>query len=134
VSKSDKGVKYHCRVREVSEDKLEKLYKDTNEQCRDCMYDCKNEIQVNMHCINKKDRLNVNELNRLLKEENVNLQKFCEDYNLKLYILIEMLRGNQDLKFKYYTCIMDRLHMVKDGIQMNNEYQILARKTGVGIQ
>jgi hypothetical protein len=134
VGKQDKGMKYNCRVREVSNDKLEKLYKNINRQCQNCIYDCKNAVDENVNCNNKNTGLDINEINRLLREENVNLSRLCDNYSLKLYIMLDMLRGNRFLQLKYYTCLMDRLHMVKDGTQMNNEYQMLVRKAGVGIQ
>jgi hypothetical protein len=120
---SAKGEKYRCRVRLVTEEKLLKLYKNTDQECVDCMYDCKNEIEPNKDCINKKVRMELNEIITLLKEENVNMKKLCDSYGLKLYILIEMLRGNLILNFKYYTAILDRLHMVKNSEEINKEYQ-----------
>lgn len=123
VGKQDKGTKYFCRTRKVSPQKLEKLYKGVNDQCRNCMYDCKNEVNVDIECVNKKTRPDINEISEMLKEENVNLNRLCNDYNLKLYILMDMLRGNKDLSYKYYTCLMDRLHLVKDSDEINKEYQ-----------
>lgn len=131
MGKQDKGTKYFCRTRKVSPQKLEKLYKGINEQCRDCMYDCKNEVNADIKCVNRKIRPDINEISEMLKEENVNLNKLCEIYNLKLYILMDMLRSNKILSYKYFLCIYDRLHLVKDHDEINQEYQQM--KDGAGI-
>lgn len=96
------------------------------------MHDCKNEINEQERCKNRQSREDINEISNMLKEENVNLYKLCTNYNLKLYILMDALRGNRLLPYKYYICLMDRLHLVKNSDEINNEYQQL-KKDGVDI-
>lgn len=108
---SNKGAKIHYRLRYVSEDKMNKLYQHINAPCLECMHDCKNIVSDIEDCKNREQREDVNELIEMIKEQNVNLIKFAKDYNLKLDILLDMLRCNTILNYKYYKCICHRLHL-----------------------
>ena len=102
-----KTQKHKCKLKYVTESKLNKLYAGINENCINCKYDCKNECDLK--CNDKRYRESVNEIIDLLKENNVNLLRLCEDYGLKLNILLEMLQGNMILNYKYYTVINSRI-------------------------
>jgi hypothetical protein len=124
MTKVAKGIKYHCRVRKIRQEKIDKLYEKVNLQCQNCIHDCKNEVDNYNKCVNKKDaKYSLNEIIELLKDENINLLKLCNDNSLKLNILIEMLRSNKILSYKYYTVIMNRIGLVKNELEINSEYQ-----------
>lgn len=108
---SSKGAKIHYRLRYVSEDKMNKLYQNVSFPCVQCKFDCKNMVSDIEDCENREYRESINEIIEMIKEQNVNLIRFAEDYNLKLNILLDMLRGNMILNYKYYTCICHRLHL-----------------------
>lgn len=118
-----KGTKHKCRIKEVSEDKLNKLYYHTNSCCIECINDCKNQKSDTEVCENRVQGESLNELIDLIKEENINLVRFCEDYNLKLEYLLKMLKGDMILSYKYYICIQDRLHKVYNHEEANKIYE-----------
>lgn len=108
---NSKGVKIHYRLRYVSEDKINKLYQRISYPCIQCMHDCKNCVGDTEDCVNREQREDLNEIVEMIKSEKVNLIRFVDDYNLKLDILLDMLRGNKILSYKYYKCICHRLHL-----------------------
>lgn len=120
---SKKGGKYKCRLREINEDKLNKLYLHVNNNCINCINDCKNQKSDTEICENRIQGESLNELIEIINDENINLIRFCEDYNLKLEYLLKMLKGNQILSYKYYICIQDRLHNIPDSCEINKKYE-----------
>lgn len=123
MGRSTKGLKHNCRLHHVKEDKLDKLYFHINNCCVNCINDCKNFKMDTEVCENRIQGESLNELIELIQEENINLLRFCEDYNLKLEYLLKMLKGDNILKYKYYICLQDRLHNVKNNEQINQEYE-----------
>jgi len=107
----NKGTKIHYRLRNVSDDKINKLYKNINYPCIQCMHDCKNCINDTEDCANREQREDLNEIIEMIRDEKINLIRFAEDYNLKFDVLLNMLRANEILNYKYYKCICHRLHL-----------------------
>ena len=118
-----KGTKHKCRLKEISEEKLDKLYSHINHCCINCINDCKNQKSDVEICENRVQGESLNEIIELIQDEGINLIRFCEDYNLKLEYLLKMLKGKQILSYKYYICIQDRLHNIKDSCEINKEYK-----------
>lgn len=105
-----KGTKIHNRVRKIRCDTLEKLNKTLNLPCKTCCNDCKNHND-SLKCINYSQAIETNDLIEMLKEQNVDLDAFCDKYILKKEFLLEMLKGHMCLKYKYYICLCTRLHV-----------------------
>lgn len=106
-----KGTKIHNRVRKIRCDTLEKLNKNIPLICQRCCNDCKGCIKDLAVCINYSEAISTNDLIEKLKEQNVDLDRFCDDYSLKKEYLLEMLKGHDFLMYKYYVCLCKRLHI-----------------------
>ena len=107
-----KGIKIHNRVRRIRKDTLEKLTLKVPYLCSSCCNDCKGIIRDDTcDCINYVRAIETNDLIDKLKYYNVDLDRFCKDYNLKKEFLMEMLKGRMYLKYKYYICLCKRLHI-----------------------
>lgn len=105
-----KGIKIHNRVRRIRKDTLEKLALTVPYLCSSCCNDCKGMIKDDTcDCINYVRAIETNDLIDKLKYYNVDLDRFCKDYNLKKEFLMEMLKGRMFVKYKYYICLMHRL-------------------------
>lgn len=133
MSKQRKNVKRICRLKEVSQDKLDKLYLKIPFPCIDCQHDCKGMVSDIEDCPNRVQRESINELIEMIKEEQVDLIRLCDTYDIKFDYLLRMLRGEEILCYKYYWIIKNRLHMVKDSEEINKEYNTLYNHKEVGV-
>lgn len=75
-----------------------------NNSCALCTNDCDQYTQ-NERCQNYVKCRPIAEYLRIIKEQNRNLHKFCEEYNLKYNELMKMLRYKTRMKFKYRKCL-----------------------------
>ena len=48
-------------------------------------------------------------VSEMIKQQNVNLRRFCKQNSLKLYCLLNMLKGKQMFKYKYKMKLNERL-------------------------
>lgn len=78
------------------------------ERCHNCMMDCKKKFDESK-CENYKKGYNRFEYMKMIKEQNLNKRKFCNEYNLKLTYLNKMLEGKIELKYKYRIALNNRL-------------------------
>lgn len=76
--------------------------------CLSCMNDCRR-YTCNTPCENYVKAIPIDELNEIIRYQNVNLRRFCKDNNLKLYILQDMLKGKIPPIYKYLKLLSDRL-------------------------
>ncbi len=114
--KSKKGKKISNRIRKVSEKTLFKLYNNLPFRCQSCCYNANCDYMSNfmndtMDCENHERAFELNELIEMIKEQNINLEAFCDKYNLKIEFLKEMLRGKILMNYKYYVSLCTRLHV-----------------------
>jgi len=79
-------------------------------QCAGCMMDCENYVKGEK-CQNFKKAKSVSEYNKIIREENRNLHKFCDKNNLKYSELMKMLRYKIRFKYKYRVLIEDFLYL-----------------------
>ena len=113
-----KGTKIHNRLRKVSQEKVNKLYEKCPFECSTCVY-CKDCAKVEsmddtMSC-DLYDRMHdLNDLIEMIREQNVNLDAFCEKNGLKKEFLLDMLRAKMMWDFKYYNYLIKRLHIIED--------------------
>lgn len=78
------------------------------ERCLNCINDCKETFNVG-NCENYKKGFTRWEYQEMIQSQNVNLRKLCKDKKLKLYCLLDMLRGRQHFTYKYRTILDERL-------------------------
>lgn len=109
--KGEKHSKHICRIKNVEQEQLDKLYEEINYPCIGCKHDCKNLVSDVDDCPNREMKYELNHLIDLLNEENVNLKRFVKDYNLKLNILLDILKGKRIMSYKYETCIAHRTRL-----------------------
>lgn len=79
-----------------------------NNTCSICIMDCDQYTQ-NEICENFKEAQSIAEYNRIIKEQNRNLHRCCEIYNLKYSELMKMLRYKTRMKFRYRKCLEEFL-------------------------
>jgi hypothetical protein len=106
--------KIEYRLRNVPVEKIDKLYIGINSNCKACKHDCKNSVSDSEKCVNREIREDINEIIDMIRGNKLNLITLCEDYNLKLNIILDMLRAKQILSFKYYKCIMLKLNLIEE--------------------
>lgn len=116
MCKSKKGKKISNRIRKVSEKTLFKLYNNLPFRCQSCCYNANCDYMEHfmddtMDCDNHERAFELNELIEMIKEQNINLEAFCDKYNLKIEFLKEMLRGKMLFNYKYYVSLLTRLHI-----------------------
>jgi predicted transcriptional regulator len=80
-----------------------------NNSCIQCIMDCDQYTQ-NERCENFKKARPISEYNRIIKEENRNLHKFCDKNNLKHSELIKMLKYKIRFKYKYRVLLESFLY------------------------
>lgn len=86
-------------IQQVNNTSLNQLYSNMNQQCVNCINDCKDEYREN--CPNIVTGLNITEIRRLVRDQRINIPKLCEKYNLKSKYMNDMLEGKILLKYKY---------------------------------
>ena len=77
--------------------------------CMSCAFDCKRSRDIN-ECENYSEMISIKELNKMIREQNVNLKRLCKSNNLKYYMMINYLKCKFPMKYKYYKILFDRLH------------------------
>ena len=77
-------------------------------KCMTCIHDCKVHEDIKT-CVNHVEMISLDEINEMVREQNVNIRRFCKDNDLKYYILMDMLKGKKNFKYKYYYLVIDRL-------------------------
>jgi hypothetical protein len=87
-----------------------------NNSCKICINDC-DQYTLNELCGNFKKAKPISEYIKIIREENRNLHKCCDKYNLKYSELMKMLRYKTRFKFKYRKCLEDFLYMKDEWIQ-----------------
>ena len=112
-----KGVKLNNRIRKVREDTLFNLYYKLPRLCATCCYNSNcphienmNEIDVTS-CDNYKETIELNDLILMMKEQNINIDSFCEKFKVKKEYFMEMIKGKMLLSYKYYIALCTRLHV-----------------------
>lgn len=80
-----------------------------NNSCSKCINDC-DQFSENERCENFKEAKSIAEYNRIIKEQNKNLHKLCNKYELKYSELTKMLRYKSRMKFKYRVAIEEFLY------------------------
>ena len=119
MKKGEKHIKHLCRLKNVEQEQLDKLYYDIPHNCINCIHDCKGEIDNVEECKNKETKEDLNEIIDMVNLQKVSLKNFCKTYGekfeceLNLKILLEMLKGDKILSYKYYTILATRLHIKK---------------------
>jgi len=63
------------------------------------------------NCDNYKESIELNELVLMMKEQNINIESFCEKYKVKKEYFMEMIKGKMLMSYKYYIAICTRLHV-----------------------
>jgi len=81
-----------------------------NNSCKNCIMDC-DQYTENELCNNFKKAKPVSEYNKIVREENRNLHKFCDKNNLKYSELMKMLRYKIRFKYKYRVLLENFLYM-----------------------
>lgn len=76
--------------------------------CLDCENDCKRKSNVT-ECINYNKGYTIDEYNEMIREQNVNIRRLCKENNLKLYIMLDMLKGQKIFKYKYRKILESRI-------------------------
>jgi hypothetical protein len=119
MKKGEKHIKHLCRLKNIEQEQLDKLYYDIPHNCVDCIHDCKGDFGNIDNCQNREIRENLNEIIDMVNLQKVSLKNFCKTYSekfgceLKLNILLEMLKAEKILDYKYYTILATRLHIKK---------------------
>ena len=119
MKKGEKHIKHLCRLKNIEQEQIDRLYYDIPHNCIDCIHDCKGEFSDIENCKNREIRENLNEIIDMVNLQKVSLKNFCKIYSekfkceLKLNILLEMLKAEKILDFKYYTILATRLHIKK---------------------
>jgi hypothetical protein len=79
-------------------------------KCLTCKNGCQSfEFIINGNCENYKERITLNEINREIRIQNINIRKLCKDNNLKYYIMVDMLKNKIVLSYKYYIALENRI-------------------------
>lgn len=89
-------------------------------QCSGCMMDCENYVKGNK-CEHFKKARPVAEYNRIVREENRNLHKFCDKNNLKYSELMKMLRYKKRFLYKYRVLLENFIYEKDEWIEWENE-------------
>jgi len=85
-------------------------------QCLSCAMGCVDfEFTLIGSCTHYKHRMSLKEINDEIRFQGINLRKLCKNYNLKFYIMQDMLKNKLVLSFKYY-------HILELTINENMEY------------
>lgn len=113
--KSRKGRKISNRIRKVQDRTLFNLLNNLPYQCQSCIYNanCPNIRNMNdtSDCDNYEITIELNDLIKMLNEQNVNISSFAKKYDLKYEYLMQMLKGKMLLNYKYYWFLCKRLHI-----------------------
>lgn len=75
--------------------------------CTTCIHDCNLTDEDFNECVNFEKGYTCEEYWNLLKEHNINLNRMCNDYNIRKNYLCQMLNGKMRMKYKYHTVIFD---------------------------
>lgn len=81
--------------------------------CRACRQDCKTFERLT-DCINFKDAPSMQEYWKIIREENMDLKRIANDYNLSLNTMYKMLHGEIDMTYKYHTVLLSRIEEVEE--------------------
>lgn len=85
-------------------------------QCLSCKHGCPDfEFVLTGNCTHYEHRMSLKEINEEIRFQGINLRKLCKNYNLKYYIMQDMLKNKLVLSFKYY-------HILELAINENLEY------------
>lgn len=111
-----KGTKIHNRVRKVREDTLFKLYNKLPLECQSCVFNANcSEIEkrtdVSDNCINYKMAIELNTLIEMMKNQNIDIEAFCEKYKVKKEFFMGMIKGKMLFNYRYYCQLAKRLHV-----------------------
>ena len=110
-----KGTKIHNRVRKVQTRTLDNLYFRMPKLCTSCCYNsnCPHIEDMNdvIECDNYEGTIGLNDLVLMMKEQNINMDSFCEKYKIKKEFFMEMIKGKMLMSYKYYVAICTRLHV-----------------------
>jgi len=110
-----KGTKINNRIHKVREDTLYNLYYKLPHLCATCCYNSNCPHMENVsdipNCDNFKESINLNDIISMMKEQNINIDSFCEKYNVKKEYFKEMIKGKMLMSYKYYIAILTRLHV-----------------------
>ena len=103
-----KNAKRYCRIEKILDKKIKLLYKD-NKNCKDCKFGCLGQFQ-GKECLNKEVEYTINQVIEMLNDDEVDLLAFAEKQGLKFDILLDAIRGNSVLNYKYYVKLIERLY------------------------
>lgn len=81
--------------------------------CRACRQDCKTFERLT-NCVNFKDAPSMEEYWKLIKTENINLKKLCNNYGVCLNTMYKMLNGDMIMTYKYHTILLSRIEEVEE--------------------
>lgn len=139
-----KGLKIHNRIRKVREDTLFNLYFKVPRLCASCCYNSNCPHIENMNdvidCDNYKEAIELNDLILMMREQNINIDSFCEKYRVKKDFFVLMIKGKMLMSYKYYVAICTRLHVEEFDIFygyesrfLNNEYNTLESEVQIDV-
>ena len=143
-----KGVKLNNRIRKIREDTLFNLYFKIPHLCASCCYNSNCPHLENMSdvvdCDNYKEAIELNDLILMMREQNINIDSFCEKYRVKKDFFVLMIKGKMLMSYKYYVALTTRLHIPEmdefyvynerfDKEIINNEYNTLESEVQIDV-
>lgn len=84
--------------------------------CFNCINSCKEQTDI-QNCIHYKKMLNRFEYMSIIKENNINVKKLCNSYNISYNIMMNMLHGRQLFNYKYATVLNNAVYEVEEFIK-----------------
>lgn len=111
-----KSHKISNRLRKCRADTIANLLGKLPSECQTCRFNAcecyeQQEMDNTKSCKNYKQAIPINDLIDMANSQNINLQRFAEDYGLKIEYLKMMLKSKLLFSYKYYACLCKRLHV-----------------------